>query len=196
MTQINHKNPQAADTDNDLIPLVNERDEVVGVKPRRQVHLERLRHRAVHIGVYDSDGRLWLQQRAMTKDTWAGAWDLSATGHVDVDESYDAAARRELAEELGIDAKPVFITKFEASEATGWEFQALYGLRWDGPIKNFDKREISRMRLYTIDAIENILDGADPRVTFAPSIAMALDYLTKAMPDRLRADHPKHPDLT
>lgn len=186
-----HKNPQPAETDSDLLPVVNENDELVEVKPRREVHVGQLRHRAVHIGLFDSKGRLWLQQRAIKKDTWPLAWDLSATGHVDPDETYDQAARRELKEELGIDERPHFVTKFEACEATGWEFQALYAMRWDEPIKTFNKREISRMKLFTIDAIERILDGADPRVTFTPSIAMALDHLTRAMPDRFRADHPK-----
>ncbi|MCE5231319.1 NUDIX domain-containing protein [bacterium] len=182
---------QPSPTDDDLLPIVNEKDEPIGVMPRRQVHLENRLHRAVHVGVFDSDGRIWLQRRAITKDSWAGAWDLSATGHVDPDESYDHAAVRELAEELGIDARPAFITKFEACEETGWEFQALYALRYDGKIKDYNRKEIMRMRLYTVDAIELILDGGDPRVTFAPSIARSLGFLTHAMPERARADHPK-----
>ncbi len=185
---------QSAPTDNDPLPVVNERDEPVGVMPRRQVHLENRRHRAVHVGIFDSNGRIWLQQRARTKDSWPGAWDLSATGHVDPGETYDQAAVRELAEELAIDARPAFVTKFDATEETGWEFQALYALRYDGPIKDFNRAEIERMKLFTVDAIELILDGGDPRVVFAPSIARALENLVRAMPERLRADHPRSPD--
>lgn len=185
---------QPAPTDDDLLPIVNENDEPIGVMPRRQVHLENRLHRAVHVGVFDSDGRIWLQRRAFTKDSWPGAWDLSATGHVDPDESYDAAAVRELAEELSIHARPSFVTKFDATEETGWEFQALYALRYDGKIKEFNRAEIQRMRLFTVDAIELILDGGDPRKTLAPGVARSLDFLTRAMPERLRADHPKSPD--
>lgn len=188
---MNPLNYQHASSDDDLLPIVNENDEPIGVMPRRQVHLEHRLHRAVHVGIFNSDGRIWLQQRAVTKDSWPGAWDLAATGHVDPDETYDAAAVRELAEELSIEARPSFVTKFPATEESGWEFQALYALRYDGKIKEFNRAEISRMRLFSVDAIELILDGGDPRVTFAPGIARSLDSLLRAMPERLKADHPK-----
>src|SRR5438067_2202632 len=97
---------QPAETDSDLLPVVDENDNQIAVLPRREVHLRQLRHRAVHVCVIDPLERLWLQLRSRSKDAWGGHWDLSATGHVDPGETYEQAARRELIEELGIQGNP------------------------------------------------------------------------------------------
>lgn len=172
---------QKATTDDDLLPVVNERDELIGVQTRRNVHLKRLRHRAVHVAVFDPGGRLWLQQRAMTKDTWPGAWDLSATGHVDPGETYDAAARRELKEELGIDAEPTFILKLPATEQRGWEFHALYLLHWPGAIDDFNRDEVQAMRSFAIAELQTMLEASDPALRLTPGVGDALPHLIDAL---------------
>lgn len=66
-------------------------------------------------------------------------WDSSCSGHLDSGEDYDAAAVRELAEEIGVDvaqpgaAKPERWFRIEACEETGWEFVWVYRLRHEGP---------------------------------------------------------------
>ncbi len=49
-----------------------------------------------------TDGRLLVHRRADDKDVYPGWWDLAAGGVVGAGEAYGAAARRELAEELGV----------------------------------------------------------------------------------------------
>lgn len=142
-----------ASTDEDLLPIVNERDEVIGNMPRRQVHLTCRLHRAVQICVFDESGRVWLQQRGRQKDSYPLYWDFGATGHVDPGESYETAARRELREELGIEAEPAFVAKAQASERTGWEFQAIYWLRWSGGFPDFNRDEVEQMRGFTLEEI-------------------------------------------
>ena len=85
----------------DIFDVVDEFDKVIGQKPRSEVHAEGLRHRAVHVLVFNEDNELFMQKRSKTKDTWPGAWDGSCTGHVDAGEDYKEAAHRELQEELG-----------------------------------------------------------------------------------------------
>src|ERR1035441_195318 len=108
--------------------VVNERDEVVGRNTRREVHARGLRHRAVHVLVFGSDGRIFLQKRSMTKDTFPGAWDSSASGHLDSGEDFDACAVRELGEELGLRtaAPPRRLFKIAACVETGQEFVRVY----------------------------------------------------------------------
>lgn len=115
--------------------IVNERDEPVGRALRREVHARNLWHRAVHVFVFDSAGRLFLQKRSMKKDQAAGLWDASCSGHVDAGEDYDPAAARELGEELGVHGggAPVRWFYVEAQEATGWEFCWIYRLQHNGP---------------------------------------------------------------
>lgn len=119
----------------EIFDVVNERDEVVGQNTRREVHARGLRHRAVHVLVFGSDGRLFLQKRSMTKDTFPGAWDSSASGHVDAGEDYDACALRELREEIGLTAitAPRRLFKIAACSDTGEEFVWVYRLEADGP---------------------------------------------------------------
>ncbi len=72
-------------------------------KPRSEVHARGLRHRAVHVLVFNSRGEIFLQKRSMKKDRQPGVWDSSCSGHVDAGENYEATAVRELREELGLD---------------------------------------------------------------------------------------------
>ncbi len=119
----------------ELFDIVNDRDEVVGRAPRGEAHARGLRHRAVHVLVFNAAGQVFLQLRSLRKDTSPGCWDSSCSGHVDAGETYDAAALRELAEEIGISLPepPARWFRVEAGPDTGWEFVWVYRLRHEGP---------------------------------------------------------------
>jgi isopentenyldiphosphate isomerase len=87
----------------ELLPVVDDNDVVQGVRRRGDIHALGLPHRAVHVLVFDAQGRLFLQLRSNNKDTHPGKWTTSACGHVDPDEDYAEAASRELQEELGLE---------------------------------------------------------------------------------------------
>lgn len=120
----------------ELLYEVDAQDRPLGPRPRAELHRLGLRHRAVHILVFNSRGELFLQKRSLTKDVNPGLWDTSAAGHVDFGEPYEDCARRELAEELGVTAPAEFryLFKLPAEAGTGWEFVAVYRARHDGPI--------------------------------------------------------------
>ena len=86
----------------EIFDVVNECDEVIDAKPRSEVHRLGLKHRAIHVLVFNSRGETFLQKRSMTKDREPGKWDSSTSGHVDSGEDYDACAVRELREEIGL----------------------------------------------------------------------------------------------
>ena len=86
----------------EIFDVVNDLDEVIGRETRREVHRTGLKHRAVHVLVYNSRGQIFLQKRSMKKDRQPGVWDSSASGHVDSGEEYDATAVREVWEEIGL----------------------------------------------------------------------------------------------
>ena len=91
-----------ADATHEMVDIVDDDDRVIATVPRAQMRAERLQHRAVSIAVISSDARLLVHRRADDKDLWPGMWDMAAGGVVAAGETYEAAARRELAEELGV----------------------------------------------------------------------------------------------
>ena len=119
----------------EFFDVVNERDEVIGRAPRREVHARDLLHRAIHVLVFNAHGDVFLQKRSRTKDTAPGLWDSSTSGHVDAGEDYDACAVRELGEEIGlvVAACPQRLLRITACAATGWEFVWVYQCLSEGP---------------------------------------------------------------
>jgi isopentenyl-diphosphate delta-isomerase type 1 len=119
----------------EIFDVVNERDEVIEQKPRREVHRLGLRHRAVHVLVFNAKGEVFLQKRSHKKDTFPGAWDSSASGHLDTGEDYDTCSIRELREEIGlvIQQAPKRILRIEACDDTGQEFVWVYQMNSEGP---------------------------------------------------------------
>ena len=119
----------------ELFDVVNERDEVVGRRPRSEVHRLGLPHRAAHVLVFNSRGQVFLQKRSLRKDRQPGVWDSSASGHVDAGEDYDTAAARELAEEIGLrPASPLQrLFKMSPCPATDCEHVWVYQCEAEGP---------------------------------------------------------------
>jgi isopentenyl-diphosphate delta-isomerase type 1 len=119
----------------EIFDVVDERDEVIGRETRREVHRRGLRHRAVHVLIFNPRGEVFLQKRSMSKDTHPGVWDSSASGHLDCGEDYDACAIRELREEIGLDVSscPERVLRIEACDDTGQEFVWVYRGEAEGP---------------------------------------------------------------
>jgi isopentenyldiphosphate isomerase len=121
----------------EIFDVVNEHDEVIDRQPRREVHRLGLKHRAVHVLVFNSRGEVFLQKRSLKKDTAAGLWDSSTSGHLDSGEDYDACAMRELREEIGLALAqiPERLFRIEACQETGWEFCRVYRCKAEGPFQ-------------------------------------------------------------
>jgi isopentenyldiphosphate isomerase len=119
----------------EIFDIVNERDEVIGQNTRREVHARGLRHRAVHVLVFNARGEVFLQKRSMKKDLHPGVWDSSSSGHLDSGEAYDACAVREVREEIGLHLAqpPPRLFKINPSQETGWEFCWIYRCESEGP---------------------------------------------------------------
>ena len=134
----------------EIFDVVNERDEVIGRAARSDVHRKKLRHRAVHVLVFNSRGEVFLQKRSMKKDTAKGLWDSSSSGHLDHGEDYDPCAVRELREEIGLALKrpPKRVLRIEACEETGNEFVWVYRCKSEGPF-TLHPEEIERGEWYT-----------------------------------------------
>ncbi len=125
----------AQSPETEVFDVVDEHDQVLRQETRSAVHAQNLRHRAVHVFVFNRKGEIFLQRRSALKDRHPGVWDSSASGHLDAGESYDACAVRELQEELGISATPSVLARLDACPQTGWEFVQVYLAEVEGPFR-------------------------------------------------------------
>jgi isopentenyldiphosphate isomerase len=87
------------------VDVVDEHDHVVGTVERSEMRARNLRHRAVFVLVRSTRGEVLIHRRSDDKDVWPGQWDLAIGGVVGAGEGYEAAAVRELAEEIGVDVE-------------------------------------------------------------------------------------------
>jgi len=145
--------PKSAGTDPlEQFAVVDKMDHVIGAAPRGEVHGNNLRHRAVHIFIFNRAGELLLQKRSRWKDRHPGLWDSSAAGHVNAVEEYDATATRELSEELGVTTELKRVAKLGASVQTGQEFIWLYRGEHEGPFVPA-RAEIDSVQFFPLDAV-------------------------------------------
>ena len=160
----------------EIFDVVDGRDEIIGRQTRREVHRLGLKHRAVHVLVFNSRGQIFLQKRSMKKDCFPGKWDSSASGHLDSGEDYDACAVRELQEELGFQVlqplKRLF--KIDACSETGQEFVWIYRCEAEGPF-TLHPEEIERGDWFTPASVDRWM--AERPDDFAGALLLIWDRL-------------------
>ncbi|QNP73620.1 NUDIX domain-containing protein [Streptomyces roseirectus] len=122
----------------EILDVVDERDNVVGRAPRGEVYARGMRHRCVFIEVRDDAGRLFVHRRTATKMVFPSLYDMFVGGVVGAGEAYDEAALREAEEELGVRGlgQPEFLFKFLYDDGAGnsW-WSAVYEARWSLPVR-------------------------------------------------------------
>lgn len=63
-------------------------------------------HLVVHICIFNTDGKMLIQQRQPFKDGWSNLWDITVGGSSVAGDTSIAAAVREVREEVGIQLSP------------------------------------------------------------------------------------------
>jgi len=88
----------------EIFPVVDKDGHEIFRAPRSVCHdgKSMLLHPVVHLHLFNRNGELFLQKRAMTKDLLPGMWDTSVGGHMSPGEKPEEALKRETGEELGI----------------------------------------------------------------------------------------------
>jgi isopentenyldiphosphate isomerase len=150
----------SAMSDREYLPICNGTGRVIGIADRAVIHAQGLLHQAVHILIFDGQGRLFLQRRGEDKDCEPGVWAVSVGGHVEQGESPMQTAVRELGEELGLEGTPEMLGALPPDAKNGWEFVTAFTLmtretpRWDGV-------EITDGKWVTLEEVERHLREGD-----------------------------------
>lgn len=84
------------------VVLVNEHDEALGRMDKLEAHRQGALHRALSVFLFDAEGRVLLQRRALGKYHSGGLWTNACCSHPRPGEDTPGAARRRCLEELGV----------------------------------------------------------------------------------------------
>jgi isopentenyl-diphosphate delta-isomerase type 1 len=134
---------------------------------RVDVHRLGKYHRAIHLYIFNSNNELLLQRRSLTVDNFPGVFSISVLGHVNAGEFSSATVRREIEEELGIDASDLKIDFLFSyfSEATlnetyiDRQFNDVYITRADidPALIRFDPSEVSEIKFVPFEHFKEMV---------------------------------------
>ena len=145
------------DNNKEIFPIVDEQGNVVGSATRGECHNgSKLLHPVVHLHLFDSQGRIYLQQRPLWKDIQPGKWDTAVGGHVDYGEAIEIALLREVREELGItDVEPCFLQRYVFESEREKELVHVFRAVYDGAIVPSD--ELDGGRFWRMDEVRTTI---------------------------------------
>ena len=134
----------------EMLEVIDENDNVVGLETREKIHKDGLLHREIHIWFFTPNGEIIFQHRAKDKDTYPDKLDATVGGHVEPKMSYEETAIKECKEETGIDIdlnKLVFLRKMrkksfdETTSLTNNTIRSQYAYLYEGKISALQVEE-------------------------------------------------------
>jgi isopentenyldiphosphate isomerase len=138
--------------DAELVDVIDEEGRTVGTVTRREVRTRGLAHRCVYLLVFNRRGDLFAHLRTATKDVYPSHWDVTAGGVLAAGEDFAAGARRELYEELGVDAEPELLFPFRYADDRTRVQALVYRVHHDGPFR-LQPEEVVRGEFLPPDAV-------------------------------------------
>lgn len=85
------------------IQIVNDQDEVIGVKERSELDYSTDIYRVSALWLTNSKGQSLVAQRASTKDKDPNKWGPAVAGTIEANETYDQNIYKEAMEEIGLE---------------------------------------------------------------------------------------------
>ncbi|HQH99866.1 MAG TPA: NUDIX hydrolase YfcD [Deltaproteobacteria bacterium] len=139
------------------VAIVDEHNNVVGSALRAVMRKRGLIHRATYILVFDTQGRLFVQERTLTKDIFPGCYDLCTGGVVLSGEDYEESALRELREEIGLEGVELashfdFYGEYEGQRVWGRVFSCVS----DGPFV-LQPEEVAGGAFHSIEEVKSLM---------------------------------------
>ncbi len=136
----------------ELVDVIDDAGRTVGVVTRQEMRRRRLPHRSTAVLVFDRAGRLFIHLRTPSKDLFPSHWDVAVGGVLAAGEAYAEGVRREVHEELGIDADPEDLFLFCYEDAATVVQARVYRLVHDGPFQ-LQSEEIVRGEFVRVEEV-------------------------------------------
>ncbi len=162
--------------DNEWFDVVDPEGKVIGRAPRKLCHSgPGLLHPVVHLQILNSEDRIFLQKRSMTKEIQPGKWDTAVGGHVRSGETVEAALRREAAEELGLENfRALPLARYVWESAVESELVCMFVARLES-VPRLNRQEMDEGRFWRIKKIREELGKG----MFTPNFEFEFDILVK-----------------
>jgi isopentenyldiphosphate isomerase len=142
----------SGDPGDELVDVIDDQGRAIRTVTRREMRGRRLPHRCTYILVFNRLGDLFLHLRTASKDVYPSHWDVTVGGVLAAGESFSVGARRELAEELGIDAVPEELFPFRYEDAASVVQAMVYRVVHEGPFR-LQPEEIVRGEFVPLAAV-------------------------------------------
>ncbi len=150
----------------ELVILVDQNDNKIGLMPKMEAHEKAVLHRAFSVFVFNEKNELMLQQRALQKYHSPGLWTNTCCSHQRDGETNLEAGKRRLFEEMGFvtDLKETtsFIYKAPFDNGlTEHEFDHILVGHYEGS-PNINKDEVAQWKWMDLELVKkDIIDSPE-----------------------------------
>ena len=151
------------------VVLVDEQDHPIGLMEKQAAHVTPHLHRAFSVFIFNSKGKLLLQQRALTKYHSPGLWTNTCCSHPRDGETLEEATSRRLMEEMGMTCEMhevyTFIYKAPVGQGlTEHEFDHVWiGQSDDAP--NINREEVESWKYMSLNELSEDIQNHPERYT-------------------------------
>jgi isopentenyl-diphosphate delta-isomerase len=140
----------------ELLYYVNENDEVLNSISRDLAHSQQLLHRTGMVFLVTTENKVLITTRNPERPTYPSTYDASVSFHVTYGETYEAAAKREIFEEIGIQAPITFLGKFQHQDPPEHQIVAVFlSVSDDTPV--IDPSEFSDYCFRSVSEVEDLI---------------------------------------
>ena len=148
-------------SDEEILIVVDDQDNVLDYLPRSEVHQRKLLHRTISVVVFTSKKELVIQIRGFNKDTYPGMYSNAAGGHVTKGQSYEEAAKQEAFEEIGLKESLTFVTKKILEDPKHRTMTSIFKTTFDGLFKK-NPEEVEDIIKAPLSEIKNLINKFYP----------------------------------
>ena len=164
--------------ESEIIDVVNEQDEVIGRADKDGIHHKRLLHRAVHIWIINSSGKLFCRQRSSKKQIYPGYYSTSVGAHVISGQTYNQTAKQSLQKDLGINCKLEMIGKARVHDQWENEISVTY-IGYSDDTFNLNPKQIEDGKFLTVKEIKELTKQKNVTPHLAHSLELYLRFSAK-----------------
>lgn len=165
-----------------VIDAVDQTDTPIATVSRKDVFRVHANFRVAHVLVFNSKGELLIQRLALTRARNPGFWGSSVAAYMFSHEDYIDAARRRIAEELGVyGADLLFGGKTYMNDEGCTKFIGIFTTVNEGPFQ-FDQQHIDQLEFLPVETIRARMNNGT--IPFTPTFINVFNFYESSHPEQ------------